>query len=45
MINYFFWILQFLYKKYLEFEKSHGDEERVEYVKAEALKYVEKARP
>ncbi|PWA39554.1 RNA binding protein [Artemisia annua] len=37
--------MKFLYKKYLEFEKSHGDEERVEYVKAEALKYVEKARP
>lgn len=37
--------MKFLFKKYLEFEKSYGDEERVEYVKAEALKYVEKAHP
>nr|XP_043631998.1 rRNA biogenesis protein RRP5 isoform X2 [Erigeron canadensis] len=34
-----------LFKKYLEYEKSHGDEERVEYVKTEALKYIEKSRP
>ncbi|XP_024994056.1 rRNA biogenesis protein RRP5 isoform X2 [Cynara cardunculus var. scolymus] len=37
--------MKFLFKKYLEFEKSYGDEERTEYVKAEALKYLEKARP
>ncbi|KAJ9541321.1 hypothetical protein OSB04_027827, partial [Centaurea solstitialis] len=37
--------MKFLFKKYLEFEKSYGDEERIEYVKAEALKYLEKARP
>ncbi|KAL4578244.1 hypothetical protein LXL04_014364 [Taraxacum kok-saghyz] len=36
--------MKFLFKKYLEFEKSRGDEERVEYVKAEALKFIEKAR-
>lgn len=36
--------MKFLFKKYLEFEKSHGDEERVEYVKAEALKFIEKTR-
>ncbi|KAK1410921.1 hypothetical protein QVD17_37463 [Tagetes erecta] len=37
--------MKFLFKKYLEFEKSKGDEERIEYVKAEALKYIEKTRP
>ncbi|KAI3794742.1 hypothetical protein L1987_37379 [Smallanthus sonchifolius] len=36
--------MKFLFKKYLEFEKSKGNEERIEYVKAEALKYVEKIR-
>ncbi|KAK9062384.1 hypothetical protein SSX86_019570 [Deinandra increscens subsp. villosa] len=36
--------MKFLFKKYLEFEKSKGDEERIEYVKAEALKYIEKTR-
>ncbi|KAL9999138.1 putative suppressor of forked, tetratricopeptide-like helical domain superfamily [Helianthus debilis subsp. tardiflorus] len=36
--------IKFLFKKYLEFEKSKGDEERIEYVKAEALKYLEKTR-
>ncbi|KAI7736982.1 hypothetical protein M8C21_005395 [Ambrosia artemisiifolia] len=36
--------MKFLFKKYLEFEKSKGDEERIEYVKAEALKYMEKTR-
>lgn len=33
--------LQFLFKKYLEYEKSVGDEERVEYVKQKAMEYVE----
>nr|KAJ0208371.1 hypothetical protein LSAT_V11C500277070 [Lactuca sativa] len=28
--------------KYLEFEKSHGDEDRAKYVKAEALKFIKK---
>ncbi|KAJ0705044.1 putative suppressor of forked, tetratricopeptide-like helical domain superfamily [Helianthus annuus] len=36
--------IKFLFKKYLEFEKSKGDEERIAYVKAEALKYLEKTR-
>lgn len=34
-------ILQFLFKKYLEYEKSQGDEERIEYVKKKAMEYVE----
>lgn len=33
--------LQFLFKKYLEYEKSHGDEEKIEYVKRKAMEYVE----
>lgn len=33
--------LQFLFKKYLEYEKSVGDEERIESVKQKALEYVE----
>ncbi|KAI5068389.1 hypothetical protein GOP47_0016734 [Adiantum capillus-veneris] len=33
--------MKFLFKKYLEYEKSHGDEERVEYVKGKAMQYVE----
>ncbi|KAI3518805.1 hypothetical protein L1887_07619 [Cichorium endivia] len=36
--------MKFLFKKYLEFEKSHGDDERVEYVKSEALKFIERVR-
>lgn len=34
-------ILQFLFKKYLDFEKAHGDEDRVQYVKTKAMEYVE----
>ncbi|XP_068652858.1 rRNA biogenesis protein RRP5 isoform X2 [Aristolochia californica] len=30
-----------IFKKFLEFEKSFGDEERVEFVKKKALEYVE----
>ncbi|XP_047328490.1 rRNA biogenesis protein RRP5 [Impatiens glandulifera] len=30
-----------LFKKYLEYEKTVGNEERIEYVKAKALEYVE----
>ncbi|KAL2653093.1 hypothetical protein R1flu_021221 [Riccia fluitans] len=30
-----------LFKRYLDFEKSQGDEGRVEYVKAKAMEYVE----
>lgn len=37
----FFLVLQFLFKKYLEYEKSLGDEERIEYVKQKAMEYVE----
>ncbi|KAJ4970564.1 hypothetical protein NE237_003663 [Protea cynaroides] len=33
--------MKFLFKKYLEYEKSNGDEERVEYVKRKAMEYVE----
>ncbi|KAL4021140.1 hypothetical protein IC575_019931 [Cucumis melo] len=33
--------MKFLFKKYLEFEKSAGDEERIESVKQKALEYVE----
>ncbi|KAK4392383.1 rRNA biogenesis protein RRP5 [Sesamum angolense] len=32
---------QFLFKKYLEYEKSVGDEERIESVKKKAMEYVE----
>lgn len=37
----FFLVLQFLFKKYLEYEKSLGEEERIEYVKQKAMEYVE----
>ncbi|KAF9598488.1 hypothetical protein IFM89_027922 [Coptis chinensis] len=30
-----------LFKKYLEYEKGHGDEDRVEYVKGKAIECVE----
>lgn len=33
--------MKFLFKKYLEYEKSLGDEERIEYVKQKAMEYVE----
>ncbi|PIN20215.1 rRNA processing protein Rrp5 [Handroanthus impetiginosus] len=33
--------MKFLFKKYLEYEKSIGDEERIESVKKKALEYVE----
>lgn len=33
--------LQFLFKKYLDYEKSQDDEERIESVKRKALEYVE----
>eukprot|EP00250_Pteridium_aquilinum_P021384 c25103_g1_i1 orf=322-6036(-) len=33
--------MKFLFKKYLDYEKSHGDEERMEYVKGKAMQYVE----
>lgn len=33
--------LQFLFKKYLEYEKSQGDDDRIEYVKKRAIEYVE----
>jgi len=32
---------QFLFKKYLDYEKSQGDEERIESVKRKAMEYVE----
>lgn len=33
--------VQFLFKKYLEYEKMHGDDERMEVVKRKAMEYVE----
>eukprot|EP00268_Persea_americana_P004314 TRINITY_DN1135_c1_g1_i2.p1 TRINITY_DN1135_c1_g1~~TRINITY_DN1135_c1_g1_i2.p1 ORF type:complete len:1393 (+),score=282.83 TRINITY_DN1135_c1_g1_i2:3381-7559(+) len=33
--------MKFLFKKYLEYEKSCGDEERIESVKRKAMEYVE----
>lgn len=35
--------MKFIFKKYLDFEKSHGDEDAVEKVKELAAKYVEKS--
>jgi hypothetical protein len=32
---------QFLFKKYLDYEKSQGDKERIESVKRKALEYIE----
>lgn len=32
--------MKFLFKKYLEYEKSMGDEEQVESVKRKAIEYV-----
>lgn len=32
---------QFLFKKYLDFENSNGDDERAKYVKTKAMEYVE----
>ena len=36
-----FIVWQFLFKKYLEYEKSQGEEARIEYVKQKAMEYVE----
>jgi hypothetical protein len=33
--------MKFIFKKYIDFEKIHGDESLVENVKVMALKYVE----
>uniref|UniRef100_A0A0D9WWN1 Protein RRP5 homolog n=1 Tax=Leersia perrieri TaxID=77586 RepID=A0A0D9WWN1_9ORYZ len=33
--------MKFLFKKYLEYEKLQGDEERIEHVKQKALEYVQ----
>ena len=32
--------LQFLFKKYLDYEKSQGEESRIEYVKKKAMEFV-----
>ncbi|XP_026418043.1 rRNA biogenesis protein RRP5-like isoform X1 [Papaver somniferum] len=37
--------MKFLFKKYLEYEKSCGDEERVEYVKEKAMEFVNSSGP
>ncbi|KAL2664253.1 hypothetical protein GLYMA_02G168900v4 [Glycine max] len=36
--------MKFLFKKYLYYEKSQGDEERIESVKRKAMEYVESTR-
>ncbi|XP_020258376.1 rRNA biogenesis protein RRP5 [Asparagus officinalis] len=33
--------IEFLFKKYLNYEKSQGDEERIEHVKRKAIEYAE----
>ncbi|KAK3227135.1 hypothetical protein Dsin_006997 [Dipteronia sinensis] len=33
--------MKFLFKKYLEYEKSQGEDARIEYVKQKAMEYVE----
>jgi hypothetical protein len=35
------YFVQFLFKKYLDYEKAHGDEERIEHVKRKAMEYVD----
>lgn len=35
--------MKFIFKKYLDFEKLHGNEESVDKVKEMAAKYVEKS--
>ena len=35
--------MKFLFKKYLEYEKKHGDDTHVEFVKKKAMEYVERA--
>jgi hypothetical protein len=35
--------MKFIFKKFLEFEKSHGSEDSVDRVKEMAVKYVEKS--
>ena len=35
--------LQFLFKRYLEYEKNHGTPATVEHVKRRAMEYVEQA--
>ena len=33
--------MKFFFKKFLDFEKSHGDDKHIEYVKKKAFEYVE----
>lgn len=33
--------MKFVFKRFLDYEKAHGDQERVEYVKQKAMAYVE----
>jgi len=33
--------MRYFFKRYLEFEKEHGDEEAIEHVKQKAREYVE----
>ncbi|XP_026452814.1 rRNA biogenesis protein RRP5-like [Papaver somniferum] len=37
--------MKFLFKKYLDYEKSCGDEEKVEYVKVKAMEFVNSSGP
>ncbi|KAF5202120.1 rRNA biogenesis protein RRP5 [Thalictrum thalictroides] len=32
---------QFLFNKYMDYEKAHGDEEWIEYVRRKAIEYIE----
>uniref|UniRef100_A0A8C4PXD0 S1 motif domain-containing protein n=1 Tax=Eptatretus burgeri TaxID=7764 RepID=A0A8C4PXD0_EPTBU len=34
--------MKFFFKRYMDFERSHGDEQKVQYVRQQALSYVEK---
>lgn len=35
--------MKFIFKKFLDFEKAHGNEDSVDKVKEQAAKYVEKS--
>ncbi|XP_074274276.1 rRNA biogenesis protein RRP5-like [Silene latifolia] len=37
--------MNFLFKKYLGYEKSVGDEERIEHVRQKAKEYIDSAAP
>ena len=46
LLIFVFNVLQFLFKKYLKFEKSLGeDNERIQHVQQKAMQYVESSLP